>query len=45
MILSLLYTDSAGREGEAYLDGLCINGEGRPEMLAPYEEETAFPWE
>jgi transcriptional regulator with XRE-family HTH domain len=45
VILSLLYTDSAGREGEAYLDGLCINGEGRPEMLAPYEEETAFPWE
>ena len=45
VILSLLYTDSAGREGEAYLDGLCIDGEGKPEMLAPYEEGTAFPWE
>ena len=45
VILSLLYTDSAGREGEAYLDGFCISREGKPEMLAPYEEGTAFPWE
>ena len=45
MILSHLHTDSAGREGEAYLDGFCISREGKPEMLAPYEEGTAFPWE
>lgn len=46
VILSFLYTDSAGREGETYLDGFCINGDGKPEMLAPYEEGMgAFPWE
>lgn len=46
IILSLLYTDSAGREKEVYLDGFWINGEEYPEMLAPYEEGMgAFPWE
>lgn len=45
VLLSLLYTDTAGREGEAYLDGFCVNGEGKPEMLAPYEAGTVFPWE
>lgn len=46
IILSLLYTDSAGREEETYLDGFWIDWEEQPETLAPYEEGTgAFPWE
>lgn len=47
LILSLLYTDSAGREGEAYLDGLRINEDGRPERVAPcdVEEGRTYPWE
>ena len=46
-ILSLLYTDSAGRETEAYLDGLRINVDGKPERVAPYEvdRESQYPWE
>lgn len=45
IILSILYTDSAGRETEAYLDGFWINGDQHPETLAPYEENGAYPWE
>ena len=45
IILSILYTDSAGRETEAYLDGFWINGDQHPETLAPYEENWAYPWE
>ena len=46
IILSLLYTDSAGREEETYLDGFWIDWEEQPETLAPYEEGAgAFPWE
>lgn len=52
-ILSLLYTDSAGREGEVFLDGFVIeeNGEpsgmARPVKMAPYDEdwENNYPWE
>lgn len=47
LTLSLLYTDSAGREAEAYLDGLWINEDGRPGRVAPYEVEEGWscPWE
>lgn len=45
IILSLLYTDSAGRETEAFLDGFWINWEEQPETLAPYAEDERYPWE
>lgn len=44
VILSVLYTDSAGREGEAYVDGFAIDEEGDPGHMAPYEEDGAYPW-
>lgn len=45
VILSSLYTDSAGREMETWLDGCRLNEEGKLENLAPYEEEESYPWE
>lgn len=44
VILSVLYTDSAGREGEVYVDGFAIDRDGDPTHMAPYEEEKAYPW-
>ena len=45
LILSLLYTDSAGREREAFVDGLYVDEEGSPEWIAPYAEGWTYPWE
>lgn len=47
VILSLLYTDSVGREEEVFLDGFVVNEDGRPDMLSPYEDgwENNYPWE
>ena len=45
LILSLLYTDSAGREGEVFVDGFKVNENGDPGWLAPYAEELEYPWE
>lgn len=45
LTLSLLYTDSAGREAEVYLDGIWVDPEGRPERVAPYTEGLTYPWE
>lgn len=45
VILSVFYTDSAGREGEAYLDGFAIDRDGDQAHMAPYEEDGAYPWE
>ena len=45
LILSLLYTDSAGREQEVFLDGFYIDEEGDPEWIAPYTDEWVYPWD
>lgn len=47
VILSCLYTDSAGREDEVFLDGVVVNEEGSPDRLAPYDKdwEGNYPWE
>lgn len=47
VILSCLYTDTAGREKETFVDGFRVNKVGKPETLAPYDEdwENNYPWE
>ena len=47
VVLSLLYTDSAGREDEVFLDGFVMTEDGRPDMLAPYGDgwEINYSWE
>lgn len=47
VILSCLYTDTAGRENEVFVDGFQVNKVGKPETLAPYDEdwENNYPWE
>ena len=46
VILSLLYTDSAGRELEVFVDGFEIDADGNPGWMAPRStEEWDYPWE
>ena len=45
VVLSVAYTDSAGREMEARLDGWRLNEEEKLEPLAPYEVTRIYPWE
>ena len=47
VILSCLNTDTAGREKETFVDGFRVNKVGKPETLAPYDEdwENNYPWE
>lgn len=45
VILSVFYTDDAGREMETFLDGFTIDEDGAPEMMAPYEGDGMYPWE
>ena len=47
VILSCLYTDTAGRENEVFVDGFRVNKVGKPETMAPYTEdwENNYPWE
>ena len=46
VILSFLYTDSAGQEREVFLDGFVVNEAGMPTWMAPYADEwnRSYPW-
>lgn len=44
LLLSLLYTDTAGRKNEVYLAGLRMDENGIPEHLAPYVVDGSYPW-
>lgn len=46
LILSVRYTDTAGRETETFLDGFWITQEKELERIDPREETgSAYPWE
>ncbi len=46
LILSVRYTDTAGRETETFLDGFWITQEKEPKRIDPREETgSAYPWE
>ncbi len=45
LLLSLLYTDTAGRENETYLAGIRMDEDGVPEWLAPYVVDGSYPWD
>lgn len=45
LLLSLLYTDTAGREEETYLAGIRMDEDGVPGWLAPYVVDGSYPWD